>query len=442
MSNAQTLGKVVSSTGLLADGILSSTEVTTALGFTPGDVTLTGTQTLTNKTLTAPVINGFTGNTDVVNIGSGQFVKDASGNVGIGTSSPGSKLDVRSGQFMLSTDNNRALSYGVTRSDTGSANGMASMNMFGSGTNGFLGNITFSTGGADLFNAALVERMRIDYSGNVGIGTSSPGSKLDVNGTVTATSFAGSGITLKGSSSGTTTFASANASATNYTLTFPASTGTVLTTATAVTVAQGGTGATTAAGALTNLGAYAASNPSSYITTAGARSALSFTAGSGAYNSTTGVITIPNNTNQLTNGAGYTTNTGDVTLTGTQTLTNKTLTSPVLNTATASGLTLNDGYTEEVFAVTGTTPALSPTNGSIQTWTLTANSTPTAGTWAEGQSIMLMVDDGTADTITWTSLAVTWETGGGTAPTLATTGYTVITLWKVGTTIYGAAVGV
>ena len=36
-----------------------------------------------------------------------------------------------------------------------------------------------------------------------------------------------------------------------------------------------------------------------------ARAALSFTAGSGAYNSTTGVITIPTNTNQLTNGASF-----------------------------------------------------------------------------------------------------------------------------------------
>ena len=36
-----------------------------------------------------------------------------------------------------------------------------------------------------------------------------------------------------------------------------------------------------------------------------ARAAHSFAAGSGAYNSSTGVITIPTNTNQLTNGAGY-----------------------------------------------------------------------------------------------------------------------------------------
>jgi hypothetical protein len=125
-----------------------------------------------------------------------------------------------------------------------------------------------------------------------------------------------------------------------------------------------------------------------------------------------------------------------VTLTGTQTLTNKTLTAPTL-----TGVVLNDGYTEEIFAVTGTTPALSPTNASIQTWTLTGNSTPTSGTWANGQSLTLMVEDGTAYSITWTSLAVTWKTNGGTAPTLRTTGVTAIQLWKVGNVIYGARVG-
>ncbi len=108
---------------------------------------------------------------------------------------------------------------------------------------------------------------------------------------------------------------------------------------------------------------------------------------------------------------------------------------------TLQAATFTDGYTEEVFAVTGTTPALSPTNGSIQTWTLSANSTPTAGTFADGQSLTLMVDDGAARTITWTSLAVTWKTGGGTAPTLNTSGFTAIQLWKIGGVIYGARVG-
>ena len=117
--------------------------------------------------------------------------------------------------------------------------------------------------------------------------------------------------------------------------------------------------------------------------------------------------------------------------TDTQTLSGKTLNSAILN----------DGYTEEVFAVTGTTPALAPANGSIQTWTLTANSTPTSGTWNDGQSITLMIDDGSAFTINWSSLAVTWKTDGGIAPTLNLTGFTIITLVKVGSIIYGARVG-
>lgn len=121
-----------------------------------------------------------------------------------------------------------------------------------------------------------------------------------------------------------------------------------------------------------------------------------------------------------------------VTPTAAQTLTNKTL----------GGAVLNDGYTEEVFAITdGASVNLDPNNGSIQTWTLGANRTPGQANWAAGQSITLMIADGTARTITWSTLAVVWKTDGGVAPTLNTTGFTVIALWKVGTTIYGARVG-
>jgi hypothetical protein len=118
--------------------------------------------------------------------------------------------------------------------------------------------------------------------------------------------------------------------------------------------------------------------------------------------------------------------------TDTQTLTNKTV----------EKLVLNDGYTEEVFAITdGAGFALDPNNGSIQTITLGANRTPTQANWAAGQSITLQVDDGSAYTLDWSTLAVVWLTDGGTAPTLNLTGFTVIVLWKVGTTIYGARVG-
>ena len=100
--------------------------------------------------------------------------------------------------------------------------------------------------------------------------------------------------------------------------------------------------------------------------------------------------------------------------------------------------TFTGSITEEIFAVTGTTPALDPANGTIQTWTLSGASTPT-DSFSTGESMTLMVDDGTANAITWPTM--TWVNNAGDDPTLATTGYTVVILWKVSTTLYGALVG-
>jgi hypothetical protein len=95
---------------------------------------------------------------------------------------------------------------------------------------------------------------------------------------------------------------------------------------------------------------------------------------------------------------------------------------------------------EDVYTITdGAGFAIDPTNGSIQLVTLGANRTPTVSNFDAGEGITLMINDGTAYTITWTTIGVVWV--GGTAPTLALTGYTVIELWKVGSTIYGALVG-
>lgn len=112
--------------------------------------------------------------------------------------------------------------------------------------------------------------------------------------------------------------------------------------------------------------------------------------------------------------------------------------STITNSGATRGPNFSKAYVETVFALTGTTPALDPANGGIQTWTLTANSTPTDSVQA-GESITLLIDDGTAFTVTWPS--VTWKTNGGVAPTLLTTGLTVIVLWKVGSVLYGARVG-
>jgi hypothetical protein len=112
--------------------------------------------------------------------------------------------------------------------------------------------------------------------------------------------------------------------------------------------------------------------------------------------------------------------------------------SPTFANVTATGVVVADAYTETVFAVTGTTPVLDPVNGGVQTWTLSGASTPTE-TLASGENMTLMIDDGTAATITWPT--TTWVNNGGSAPTLALTGFTVIALWKVSTTLYGALVG-
>jgi hypothetical protein len=114
-----------------------------------------------------------------------------------------------------------------------------------------------------------------------------------------------------------------------------------------------------------------------------------------------------------------------VTLTGTQTLTNKTITNLV-----------NDGsITEEVYALTGTD--LDPANGTIQTKTL-ATDTTFAESLAAGQSLVLMLDAGASYTVTWPT--ITWVTSGGNvAPTL--TANDTLVFWKVGSTLYGAYVG-
>jgi hypothetical protein len=119
---------------------------------------------------------------------------DSSGNVGIGTTSPSTKLDVdgvlqlravsgEGGQMqLLNTDNaSNGLVIDVSAADTG--------RIFCSNNNSVLqlGQLA-GTGGIVSLYTAGAERLRIDGSGNVGIGDSSPAAKLDVNGSFNATS--------------------------------------------------------------------------------------------------------------------------------------------------------------------------------------------------------------------------------------------------------------
>ena len=151
--------------------------------------------------------------------------------------------------------------------------------------------------------------------------------------------------------------------------------------------------------------------------------------GTGITSFGTGVATALGNNTNATGGL--------VTVDGTATLTAKTLTDPaIIGTILEDIFTISDGAAFEI----------DPSNGSIQLITLGASRTPKATNFAAGEAITLMVDDGTDYTLTWTDATwggsgVIWSTDGGVAPTLNTTGFTSIVLWKVSTQVYGARVG-
>lgn len=134
--------------------------------------------------------------------------------------------------------------------------------------------------------------------------------------------------------------------------------------------------------------------------------------------------------------------TGVVLLSGAQTLTDKTLTSPTINTGTLNSPTINTPTIKapvmdtEAVSWSGTA-ALNPANGSLQTVTLTGNVATVNDDMADGECIILEIDDGAAYTITWPT--ITWLSGNGTAPTLQTTNKTIITIFKSGSTLYGHA---
>lgn len=108
---------------------------------------------------------------------------------------------------------------------------------------------------------------------------------------------------------------------------------------------------------------------------------------------------------------------------------------------TLTNKTFGDTPVETIYALTdASTVDIDPANGSIQTLTLTSTGrTLTFTNMVNGEAVTLMVNDGTAGTITtWNA---TFVNNGGVAPTLSTTGYTVVVVWKVSGTVYAAVVG-
>jgi hypothetical protein len=137
----------------------------------PGQGTVTSSSfgTITDFTTTGNTVLGDA-STDTLNVGNGGLVKDASGNVGIGTSSPTAKLDVNKG------------SAGVLANFTDGVNTNCQIS-----TTSLVATVGPTAGSTSLaFQSSGTERARIDSSGNLLVGQTAPalGAIFEVNGAV------------------------------------------------------------------------------------------------------------------------------------------------------------------------------------------------------------------------------------------------------------------
>ena len=146
------------------------------------------------------------------NSGTTRFIVNGNGNVGIGTTAPAEKLDVAgtiktTGQIQVTPTSG----YGTI--EIGGPSG-GFIDLKGPSTDDYDLRIISGGSGGSFFTGGYGHVMTLNSSGNVGIGTTSPAEKLDVNGNVKATGYktsSGTGVTTNvtvrnQNNSGTRTF--------------------------------------------------------------------------------------------------------------------------------------------------------------------------------------------------------------------------------------------
>lgn len=127
----------------------------------------------------------LTGGTGIVNLGSGQFYKDVSGNVGIGTSTPSAKFEIKTATGYGSIQFRPGGSVGSLIGFLDNAGLQQAYIVNNGGADEFLQIFSNNVSGVLVFGTNSAERMRIDSTGKVGIGTTAPNASaiLDVQST-------------------------------------------------------------------------------------------------------------------------------------------------------------------------------------------------------------------------------------------------------------------
>ncbi len=219
-TGAQTYG---SGASITAAANMNEVQITTSLYITQGGITASsgtftgnggiyGLQVSSNVSLAGALYTangnvgiGITNPTGLFQVGGGSLTVLTNGNVGIGTMSPGEMLEVykSGGTATVKVNNTAGLALMQVVSNSVGA-------VFLADGAGIATAIAGTSTGAALYtqgNTVLAlgtnttERLRIDQTGNVGIGTANPVEKLDVAGVIRSTSgiYPGDGLAFQSS---------------------------------------------------------------------------------------------------------------------------------------------------------------------------------------------------------------------------------------------------